>query len=482
MALNESIFTSAANTTKLGRVLNNYSGNTATMINNYGRSDMNMKYSTNAQGTTGTTYTVPDNQASADSKHGANITANEWNSTIWWTGTAHFSTEHWNIANNKLPTLRNMPGTAVQDPVITVNYTPGQIIGSGTQADPFKVHDVETLERVGKGTNEYAAWSLSAHYLQVRDITLPAVSAGESNWTAIGGPYLAESFTGTYDGGGKTITGLTIDATDTNRQGLFRRVMDNGTVKNVGLVNVSISGGGDVGGIAGYTESSTISNCYVTGTITCSANFGSVGGITGENGGMITNCYVEADITHTGGQSAGGIAGVNQITIENCYTTGNISSGNSTGGVVGVNHGQITNCYTTGNVSGSNVRTGGMAGETSASFGTTVIENNVALNQNVTSTYGSTAQLGRVVGSIENSNIMINNYARSGMTITYDGTYTPNPGLTTKDGADITATQWNSANWWQNTALFPDSAWEFRAGLPTLKNMPAGAQNPEVQN
>jgi hypothetical protein len=48
------------------------------------------------------------------------------------------------------------------------------------------------------------------------------------------------------------------------------------------------------------------------------------------------------------------------------------------------------------------------------------------------------------------------------------------------DGADIEAAQWNNANWWKDTAKFPGDAWEFRNGLPILKGMPGGTQNPEV--
>jgi len=59
--------------------------------------------------------------------------------------------------------------------------------------------------------------------------------------------------------------------------------------------------------------------------------------------------------------------------------------------------------------------------------------------------------------------------------------YNPSAGVNLKDGGTITSVNWNSAEWWENTVKFSPSVWEFREGLPILRNMPEGIQNPVVQ-
>jgi hypothetical protein len=509
VALNESIFTSATNTTNLGRVLNIYSGSTGTMIiNNYARSDINMKYDTNAQGTIGNTYTVNSYEAEASSKYGANITAAEWNSAAWWIGTAHFSTTIWNIVGNKLPTLRDMPGTAVQDPEIT--YTPGQLAGTGTQADPFIVHDVATLQKVASGTDGWANAS-STYYEQVRHIDLSSVA----NWTPIGS---SNYFYGSYDGGGFEIRDLKIiDSTSNSLDGLglFSRLGTGGSVSNVALVGVSITstGSATVGGLAGSNQGTitncsvvgevsgnginlggvvaqnsdgTIANCSFTGKVTNTGS-GPVGGVVGLNSGTVTNCYAAATVSGTG-LNMGGVVGANQETTVNCYSTGTVTTtgSGSVGGVVGLNSGTVTNCYSTAEVSG----TGGSGVGGVIASGSSSVEKSVALNKSVVATtYYSDAFIGRVVGSIASNPTMNNNYARStGMTITYNnGTaYTPSsPDANNKDGEGITATQWGSASWWQGLG-FTTANWDFTGlsatKLPTLKGMTTSpVQNPVVE-
>jgi hypothetical protein len=101
IALNPNITTYSAN---FGRVL--YYGGGSTMTNNYGRTDMKKNSAV-------TTWT-----SNANGQDGADITDTQWNSATWWTGTATFSSTVWDISNNKLPTLKNMPGNPVQNPVV----------------------------------------------------------------------------------------------------------------------------------------------------------------------------------------------------------------------------------------------------------------------------------------------------------------------------------------------------------------------------
>jgi hypothetical protein len=215
-----------------------------------------------------------------------------------------------------------------------------------------------------------------------------------------------------------------------------------------------------VGGVVGFNQKNGIvENCYSIGNINYNSyyseyrNYNGVGGVVGANGtnGKVQNCYFIGNVNVTGtgpGTSAGGVVGMNQNGIvQNCYSSGNISSLSGSGGVVGLNGPDV----------------GG---------GLSTVQNCVALNSSMTGTYS-----GRITGRHIHY-ITINNYARSDMQIEADVTSDAN-GI---HGADITSAQWNSASWWQNTALFPSSAWEFRAGLPILRNMPPGTQNPMVQN
>jgi hypothetical protein len=127
-------------------------------------------------------------------------------------------------------------------------------------------------------------------------------------------------------------------------------------------------------------------------------------------------------------------------------------------------YGTVQNCYSTGIISSRSSHAGGVVG----SMEGTII-NCVALNPSVKGE-SHTNQVGPTAS---------NNYARSDMIMHFENW----AGSTISyDGEDITSTEWNNANWWETTALFPSSSWEFRAGLPILKNMPAAqAQNPVVQ-
>jgi hypothetical protein len=235
--------------------------------------------------------------------------------------------------------------------------------------------------------NTYASEDgLSLHYRLEDDISWNP----SAYWTPIGyfDWYTPSPFTGTFDGGGKTITGLEIN----NQDGLFGYVdgdkSTTGIIQNLNLKNATISGdtyGGIVGINDGLVENCSISgtsiitaleaaggivgknngtvqNCYNTGSVTGTSE-GS-GGIAGMNFGMIANCYNTGDI---GGDSlVGGVAGYNSdySTVQNCYNTGNVTGGDYTGGVVGYNSSGSTvqNCYNTGNITGNDY-VGGVAGD-----------------------------------------------------------------------------------------------------------------------
>ena len=191
------------------------------------------------------------------------------------------------------------------------------------------------------------------------------INLTDMDWTPIGIDY-NHQYTGTFNGGGHTITGLTVTGSD-QYAGLFGYIgKDGGTVKNVVLENVQITSDyqyGYVGGVAGYSRGN-IENCSVSGSVSsrCTA-----GGVVGQQfGGSITLCGSSATVKGTG--EVGGVAGKtdNSATLTACYATGNVTFERAStintfaGGVVGSNGtGSIlTACYATGNVTGTGTGTG----------------------------------------------------------------------------------------------------------------------------
>ena len=200
------------------------------------------------------------------------------------------------------------------------------------------------------------------------------IDLSDINWTPIGDYY--NRYTGTFDGGNYTITGLTVTGSN-EYAGLFGRINDAGKVKNVVLKSVQITSdnsSGYVGGVAGWSYGK-IENCSVSGSVSGSGSSSDVGGVVGyQMGGSITGCSSSATVKGT--QRAGGMAGATNsgATLTACYATGDVtleSSGPDTyyaGGVVGTNGGGIlTACYAWGSVTGSGsgsgtVYTGGVTG------------------------------------------------------------------------------------------------------------------------
>ena len=183
-------------------------------------------------------------------------------------------------------------------------------------------------------------------------------------WTPIGTDY-DNSYTGTFDGGGHTITGLTVTTND-EYAGLFGWLNRAGTVKNVVMEGVQITSnqiyGGSIGGVVGYGWG-TIENCSVSGSVSGTVY---VGGVVGAQiGGSITGCSSSATVKGT--VDVGGVAGQtnSSATLTACYATGNVTieinpAKNIAGGsLVGMNAGSsLLACYATGNVTSTGSSTG----------------------------------------------------------------------------------------------------------------------------
>ena len=197
------------------------------------------------------------------------------------------------------------------------------------------------------------------------NITLTAdIDLTGKNWTPIGTDY-DNSYKGTFDGGGHTITGLTFTTND-EFVGLFGWLNRAGTVKNVVMEGVQITShqiyGGSIGGVVGYSWG-TIENCSVSGSVSGTVY---VGGVVGAQiGGSITGCSSSATVKGT--VDVGGVAGQtnSSATLTACYATGNVTieinpAKNIAGGsLVGMNAGSsLLACYATGNVTSTGSSTG----------------------------------------------------------------------------------------------------------------------------
>ena len=184
------------------------------------------------------------------------------------------------------------------------------------------------------------------------------------DWTPIGTDY-DNSYKGTFDGGGHTITGLTFTTND-KYAGLFGWLNKAGTVKNVVMEGVQITSnqiyGGSIGGVVGYSWG-TIENCSVSGSVSGTVY---VGGVVGAQiDGSITGCSSSATVK--GMVDVGGVAGQtnSSATLTACYATGNVTleidpkKNIAGGGLVGMNAGSsLLACYATGNVTSTGSSTG----------------------------------------------------------------------------------------------------------------------------
>lgn len=227
----------------------------------------------------------------------------------------------------------------------------------------YTVTSAEGLKNIAKLVNE--EWKLGINITLTADITLTG------DWTPIG-TSISNAYTGTFNGGDHTITGLAVTGSD-QYAGLFGRIGSGGTVKNVTLKDVKIESNhssGNVGGVAGWSYGN-IEYCSVSGSVSSNSTAGGVVGY--QSDGAITGCNSSATVK--GMVRAGGVAGATNsgASLTGCYATGSVSVENNTtsaayaSGVVGSNGASstLTACYATGSVTGSGsgtIYTGGVTG------------------------------------------------------------------------------------------------------------------------
>ena len=237
---------------------------------------------------------------------------------------------------------------------------------SGAAEDLDYIYDSNTKTYTVYNADGLLAWNEAAQKDGSINCTLNAdIDLTGKDWTPIG-TSSGNSYTGTFDGGGHTITGLTITTKD-QFVGLFGYLNRAGTVKNVVMEGIQITSNhmfGNTGGVAGFSWG-TIENCSVSGSVSGTK---CVGGVVGaQKAGSITGCSSSATVKGT--VDVGGVAGQtnSSATLTACYATGNViiemdPKKNIAGGsLVGMNAGSsLLACYATGNVTSTGSSTGYM--------------------------------------------------------------------------------------------------------------------------
>ena len=246
--------------------------------------------------------------------------------------------------------------------------------GESGAAELGYIYDSNTKTYTVYNADGLLAWNEAAQKDRSINCTLTAdIDLTGKDWTPIGTNFY-NSYTGTFDGGGHTIKGLTVTTND-QYVGLFGRLGKAGTVKNVVMEGVQITSNhslGYAGGVAGFSWGGTIENCSVSGSVSGAVSVGGVVGIQWE--ASITGCSSSATVK--GMVQVGGVAGETNsgATMAACYATGNVTieidpiNNILGGGLVGFNAGSsVLACYATGNVTSTgsgtgNVHIGGFLG------------------------------------------------------------------------------------------------------------------------
>ncbi len=278
-----------------------------------------------------------------------------WNTEANGGGTGYSASDTFSISAN---TTLYAVWTAVWDGSVATAFAGG----NGSTSNPYQIANGAQLAYLAQVINSSATYA-SKSYILTADIYLNDTSnaswaSSPQAWTPIGNSFYALS--GTFDGDGHTVSGVYINNTSATAQGLLGYLDAGAVIRNVGVMDSSITASKYVGGVVGYVNNSTVTNCYHTGTLTATTS--DVGGIAGEiYGGTVTNCYNMGAVSGSGAPwaYAGGVVGRvdNGGAVSNCYNTGAVQGGQTVGGIVGTNgytgSGTVSNCYNTGTVTAS---------------------------------------------------------------------------------------------------------------------------------
>lgn len=300
--------------------------------------------------------------------------------------------------------------TAWQDPAISggypklqnlSQYTPlnfvdlSELAGEGTAESPYRVTNTAELNAMRQ--------DLNAVYQLANDIDLvdSVIWNQGKGWEPVGTS--ADHFAGELDGNGFQLLNLTVNRPDLALQGLFGRTSSGAVIRNVTMVDLSVQGGSDTGGLVGYADATEVANVQVTGEVT---GRNQVGGLAGRlSGGSSVFYCASSSVSIKGNDSLGGLAGVTQSarvyysssagrvmgeqhvgglfgqmqggvtsdTFSHAVVTGN----NYVGGLTGSTYGgssEVYRSFSSGKVTGSGDHTGGLIGQRIAFYGLGIVE------------------------------------------------------------------------------------------------------------
>lgn len=399
------------------------SGTDSHVINSYW--DINATNQTDSLGGSGLSTAAMTGDAARENMLGFNF------QTVWQT-------------TDQYPVLRSLSdsdsadGGEDKNTTAPVDLNASDLAGNGTVTDPYRITNASELQAM--------ADEPSANYILGNDIN----ASGTAAWNNGKGfrPVGEEKFSGTLDGQGHTITGLTINRPDASLVGLFSN--NHGTIKNISLVDVEVTGIEVVGGLVGYNYG-TIERVSVSGSVTAGYNVGGITGITKD--GLIADARMSGNIT---GSHAGGITGDNvDSAISNISVSGSVTGDDTIGGLVGFNSGsEIKNARALATVNGDE-EVGGLVGviQQGAYFRQGTIDNTFAAGA-----VGGNTSVGGLVGMANDNNTTITNSYWNTETTTQDESV-GGTGLTTVEMTGIAAkTNMSGLNFedvWRTTDQYP---------------------------
>jgi hypothetical protein len=257
-----------------------------------------------------------------------------------------FNNDNWKIVENI-----TRPYLAWQEIPAAVFYSGG----SGTENDPYQIASLSELRRLSETSTD---WSM--HFILTADIDASATSTWNNGlgFSPIGNS--TTQFTGSFNGDGHVITGLTINRPTQDQVGLFGFTDSVSSIENLGMEGGSIVGKRYVGGLVGYNDGTSINFSYTTGSV---SGTNEVGGLLGYNQSTLTSSYATGSVSGT--NEVGGLVGFQLGTLTSSYATGSVFGGSNVGGLVGVlfgDSGTVNSSYATGSVSGE-TQVGGLVGE-----------------------------------------------------------------------------------------------------------------------
>ena len=399
------------------------------------------------------------------------------------------------------------------------------LLAMGGADTPFQIASAAQLAELAQYVNAGDATFVSAHYVLTDDVNLSAYG----NWTPIG--TINQPFAGVFDGQNHVVTGLKIDRSQGECQGLFGCVNSQDAnrkaqVKNVivkdaqirtknksgavvgfyggwasqmePLENCAMVGGSIEGCVdrAGYDQAASIGGvvgvsdadvrfCYSTGTVIVPRSACDIGGVAGWVDGNVQSCYAAGSMDIFPDSTyqifnIGGLAGTVNDDVSDCYSTVDVVGlGDNTftfGGVAGTVGGSVTRCFATGNVQAW-MTVGGVAGMVGTRGGS--LTDCVALNGAVSGTESRSQRISRVGNVLKSEGgSESGNYAWSGMKV--NGNTVADDDVEGSNGADLTYDDPNGLSRQFETIFGGNSAWTYAEnGLPTLKNV-GGTQSGEL--